>query len=83
MASVFPTTFSLAERRMTITGRITSYFFVGVTLGAMTVPWLIGQLFDRYTPQITMTIIFATLLLALFTLGGVLWASAGRRTLER
>lgn len=83
MASIFPTTFSLAERRMTITGRITSYFFVGVTLGAMTVPWLIGQLFERYSPQSTMTVIFTTLLLALFLLGGVIWASAGRKPLGR
>lgn len=78
MASIFPITFSLAERRMTITGRITSFFFVGVTLGAMSVPWLIGQLFESYTPQVTMTIIFVTLCLALLILGGVLWASAGK-----
>ncbi len=42
MASIFPTTLSLAESRLHITGQITSWFFVGASLGGMTVPWIIG-----------------------------------------
>lgn len=53
MASVFPTTISLAERHMTITGGITSLFFVGGSLGGMLVPWAIGQLFERVGPGVT------------------------------
>ena len=54
MASIFPTTLSLAESRMHITGAITSWFFVGSSLGGMTVPWIIGQLFEPVGPYATM-----------------------------
>ncbi|MBN1268983.1 MAG: MFS transporter, partial [Kiritimatiellae bacterium] len=43
MSAIFPTTMSLAERRMHITGSITGWFFVGASLGAMCLPALIGQ----------------------------------------
>ncbi len=65
MASVFPTTLSFAERRMTITGKITSFFFIGASTGGMLLPWLIGQLFERIGPQVTMIAIFTNLMLAL------------------
>jgi FHS family Na+ dependent glucose MFS transporter 1 len=61
MASVFPTTLSLAESRMTITGQITGWFFVGASLGGMTVPWFIGQLFESRGPTITMLTILVDL----------------------
>lgn len=64
MASIFPTTLSLAERRMTITGKITGWFFVGASAGAMFLPWLIGQLFETIGPHITMLIIIGDLLMA-------------------
>ena len=65
MASVFPTTLSFAERRMTITGKVTSFFFIGASSGGMLLPWLIGQLFEKIGPQVTMIAIFTNLLLAL------------------
>ena len=46
IAAIFPSMISFAERRMNIKGRIMGYFFVGVSLGAMSIPWLIGQLFE-------------------------------------
>jgi len=64
MASIFPTMFSLAERYLTLTGNITSWIFVGVSSGAMVVPWLIGQLFESRGAQITMIAILISLLLA-------------------
>ncbi len=64
MASIFPTTLSLTERRMTITGRVTGWFFVGASAGGMFLPWLIGQLFESIGPQVTMFIILADLLVA-------------------
>jgi FHS family Na+ dependent glucose MFS transporter 1 len=64
MASVFPTTLSLAERRMTITGNITSLFFVGASAGSMTVPWIIGQLFESVAPIVVMWAIFISLIAA-------------------
>ena len=65
MASIFPTVFSLAERYLTLTGNVTSWIFVGVSGGAMLVPWLIGQLFESRGAQITMVAILTSLLLAL------------------
>jgi FHS family Na+ dependent glucose MFS transporter 1 len=65
MASIFPTAISLAERRMTITGRVTGWFFVGISAGSMSVPWLIGQLFESVGPQVMTLIILVDLIIAL------------------
>lgn len=64
MASVFPTAIALAERLVPITGRVTSWFFVGGSVGGMSLPWLVGQLFERFGPSTAVTAIFADLLLA-------------------
>ena len=69
MASVFPTTLSLAERHLNVTGQITSYFFVGASLGGMTIPWIIGQGFEAIGPFVTMSIIFACLVAATAVFG--------------
>ena len=65
MASIFPTTLSLAERRMTITGRVNGWFFVGASMGGMVLPWLIGQLFESIGPQVTMLAILIDLTVAI------------------
>jgi fucose permease len=72
MASIFPVTISLAERRMTITGKITSSFFVGVGMGSMLLPWLIGQFFEATGPEMTMVIILVTLVLNFLIFLGML-----------
>ena len=64
LASIFPTTITLAERNLTVTGQTTSYFIVGASLGSMAVPWLIGQLFEPVGPQMMMLIILISLVLA-------------------
>ncbi len=64
MASIFPTTLSMAERRLNITGQITGWFFIGASLGGMFLPWLIGQYFERQGPQTAMTILMIDLVLA-------------------
>jgi FHS family Na+ dependent glucose MFS transporter 1 len=66
MASVFPTILSLVSSRMPVNGQVTGWFFVGSGAGAMSLPWLIGQLFERISPRATMWTILAALLLALF-----------------
>lgn len=78
MASVFPTTMSLAERRLSITGQVTSFFFVGASLGGMALPWVIGQLFERIGPQVTMIGILAVLLIELALWGALISASRKR-----
>lgn len=60
MASIFAVTLSWAERRLHITGFITSCFFIGTSTGAMFFPWFIGQLFDAYGPHVTMLTILVT-----------------------
>jgi FHS family Na+ dependent glucose MFS transporter 1 len=65
MASIFPTTITLAGRYLPINGRITGWFFVGGSAGSMFFPWLIGQLFEPFGPPAAMAIIFAAMVLAL------------------
>ncbi len=72
MASVFPVTITLAERRMVVTGQITSWFFVGVGLGSMLMPWLIGQLIEPIGPLAAMYVILAAILLDFLVFQGML-----------
>jgi MFS transporter, FHS family, Na+ dependent glucose transporter 1 len=65
MSSIFPTMLAIAERHMTITGFVTSWFFVGSSLGGMTLPWIIGQLFDPIGPQVVMYAITINIVLDL------------------
>ena len=65
MASIFPTAITLAERRIPITGAVTGWFLVAASIGAMSIPWLIGQLFEPVGPQIAMIIILVVLIAAL------------------
>ncbi len=81
MASIFPTTLALAERRMTITGQVTGWFFVGSSLGAMFWPWLIGQLFELNGPIVTMLTVAFNLAMALALLI-MLSAHAQRSTIK-
>jgi FHS family Na+ dependent glucose MFS transporter 1 len=65
MAAIFPTAISLAERHMTLTGQRTGWFLIGASLGAMSLPWMIGQLFEAIGPQMAMLAIMGDLALAL------------------
>ncbi|GAB4438172.1 MAG: MFS transporter [Anaerolineae bacterium] len=73
MAPVFPVTISLAERRMAITGQTTGWFFIGGSLGAMAVPWIIGQFFETAGPPAVMVIIAITLLTQAAVYGALLF----------
>jgi len=64
-ATIFPTTINLLERRMTITGRVTSMIFVGVSLGGMFLPWLMGRLFETSGPDAAITAILVDTLVTL------------------
>ena len=44
ISTLFPATLSLAENKLNISGKLTSLFLIGATLGAMILPWTIGQL---------------------------------------
>jgi FHS family Na+ dependent glucose MFS transporter 1 len=64
MASMFPMMMTLAERRLGLTGKITGLFLIGASLGGMTVPWLIGQLFEGVGPEVTIWVILVVMILA-------------------
>jgi FHS family Na+ dependent glucose MFS transporter 1 len=64
MASVFPTAMTLAGHRLSLTGEVTGWFLVAASLGAMSMPWLIGQLFEPVGPRSAMALLFLDLVLA-------------------
>lgn len=72
MASIFPTTVALVGQRSAITGRLVGWLFVGGSAGGMTLPWVIGQLFDRKGPQATMYVILIDLAVAFLALQATL-----------
>ncbi|HEB32649.1 MAG TPA: hypothetical protein ENI15_17535, partial [Spirochaetes bacterium] len=43
MASLFPMTITFSERHLRLTGKITSMFLAGASIGSMFLPWFIGQ----------------------------------------
>jgi FHS family Na+ dependent glucose MFS transporter 1 len=69
MASVFPTMLLLAGERMQVTGVMTGWFLAGASLGAMFLPWGIGQAFVGYgagaMPILVLLTIAANLLVIL------------------
>ncbi|MBK8905496.1 MAG: MFS transporter [Anaerolineaceae bacterium] len=73
MSVIFPTTIALAEHTLSLSGQMTSYFFIGASLGSMSIPWLIGQLFESIGPVVTMLTIFLTLLVAVMVFGLLIW----------
>jgi FHS family Na+ dependent glucose MFS transporter 1 len=64
MASIFPTALSLAERRLAITGKVTGWFIVGSAAGSMTLPWLMGPLFEYVGPRAMILTLWIDLLTA-------------------
>jgi FHS family Na+ dependent glucose MFS transporter 1 len=64
MASTFPTLLNDAQSRMYISGKITSFFFIGSSLGSMAIPWLMGQLIVPYGATAVIITVFCSILLA-------------------
>ena len=83
MAAIFPTTISLAESRMAITGRVAGWFFVGASSGGMTLPWLIGQLFESIGPRVTMFAILVNLIAAVGVFAVLMYNSSRPVVKER
>lgn len=65
LASIYPTALVFAERRMKITGQVTSFLLVGGNFGGMIVPVLIGRLFNPLGPPVMMWVLLVDVLLAL------------------
>ncbi len=73
IAAIFPSIISFAERHMTIKGQIIGIFFTGVSLGATTIPWIIGQLFERVGPVVMLIAVSLSLIMSGFMLGLIVW----------
>ena len=68
VAPMFSTIISLAERGMPISGRATGWFFVGSSVGGMSIPWIIGQLFESLGTAWTFYVILADVFVGLVVL---------------
>jgi FHS family Na+ dependent glucose MFS transporter 1 len=79
LASIFPTLMSLAERKMVVTGSVTGWFLVGSSAGGMTLPWVIGQLFESSGPRVAIVAIGAVLVAALAAWAGVSFIQGARQ----
>jgi FHS family Na+ dependent glucose MFS transporter 1 len=64
IASVFATGMAFAEQHLSLTGAMTGWILVGSGVGGMVMPWLIGQLFERIGPRVTMPVLLANNLIA-------------------
>ena len=42
---------SLASRHIPITGKVTGWLSIGSSLGALILPWMVGQLFETLGPE--------------------------------
>lgn len=64
VASLFPTMLTFAESLMSMTGRVTSLFFISGSVGSIFLPWLIGRSVESQGPGFIIRVLFFTLLLA-------------------
>ena len=71
IASFFPTTMAFAGERISLTGSITGWFFVGAAAGSMTFPWLIGQFFTSAGPSSMLIVSGGALVLGLVLYSGI------------
>jgi fucose permease len=76
IASMFPSSLNFAERRMPITGRVTSYFLIGANAGSMVLPWIVGQLFEPVGPKALIIVLEVVMVLALLLYIGIIRYSA-------
>lgn len=64
MAPIFPTTLSLAGRRMKLTGHVTGWFIVAASAGSMLIPLMIGHAFSAAGPRVVIVVTTSTLVIA-------------------
>jgi MFS transporter, FHS family, Na+ dependent glucose transporter 1 len=65
LATIFPTNMSLASRYIPITGKVTGILSIGSSLGALVLPWLVGQMFETVAPETLLTLNLANGVLTL------------------
>lgn len=65
LAAFFPTLFSYSERATNVTGKTAGKLLMGASAGGMTLPWFIGQVFEKISPRAAM---FTVAFIAVFAL---------------
>lgn len=75
IASMFPTTFSLAERFLNISGKLTGWLWAFGSAGGIFVPWLIGQTIERVKPAAMMIVLWSGVGLAIAVFAGLMFYS--------
>jgi fucose permease len=72
MAAIFPAMLTFSEHRLRLSGNVSGIIFGAAALGAMTIPLLIGQVFDAAGSRATTVALFIDLLIAFIIFVGVL-----------
>ena len=72
MASLFPTGLNFAQGLMSITGKITSWFLIGGSLGSMIIPWTIGQFFESVGPGAMLYLLLVDMVFSTMVFAGIL-----------
>jgi hypothetical protein len=62
VAPIFPQLLLVADARLHLRGSTTRWFFVGGSIGAITIPWSLGQGFEFIGPHVLMPVMMAILL---------------------
>ena len=65
IATLFPSSLTFIGERLSLSGSTTGYLLVGGSLGGMSLPWVIGQLFEPVGPRSAMVVIAIALVAAL------------------
>lgn len=64
VASLFPTMLTHTKSLMSMTGKVTSIFFISSSMGAIFINWLIGRSVENLGPEFIIQVLFFTFLLA-------------------
>jgi len=81
LSSIFPTLMALGETRMKMTGKVTSFLFIGTSLGGTVVPTLLGQIFEYIGSYQMMVTLFCTISIGFIFL--IIFINASNKAGER
>ncbi len=62
VASMFPTTITLVTQYLNMTGKLTGWLLIGGSVGAMLLPWLIGQYYETTGPVVMVIGVMITIM---------------------
>ena len=62
VASMFPTTITLVTQYLNMTGKLTGWLLIGGSIGAMLLPWLIGQYYETTGPVVMVIGVMITIM---------------------